>query len=103
MEVFKEIKGFNGRYEVSNLGNVRNINTRHILHPRLNREGYLRVGLRKEGSRKLHTYFVHRLVATAFVYNDNMQSKVQVNHIDNNRTNNISENLEWCTPSYNTK
>lgn len=103
MEVFKDIKGFQGRYEISNLGNVRNTTTKQLLHPRPNKEGYLRIGLRKKGSRKIYTYFIHRLVATAFIYNDDIQSKIQVNHIDNDRANNSSENLEWCTPSYNTK
>lgn len=102
IEVFKEIKGFERRYEISNLGNIRNYKTKRLLSPRPNKDGYLRIGLRQLKSRKIYTYFIHRLVAFAFLENKDPK-KSQINHIDNNRQNNRIDNLEWCTPSYNTK
>ena len=67
IEVFKEIKGFERRYEISNLGNIRNYKTKQLLSPRPNKDGYLRIGLRQLKSRKIYTYFIHRLVAFAFL------------------------------------
>lgn len=79
---------------MSNLGEVRSLKSNIILKPRLRSNGYLQVRL----SRK--TYLVHRLVAISFIPNTN--NFPQVNHIDENKSNNCVWNLEWCTAKYNT-
>ena len=96
-EIWKPIEGYEGLYEVSNLGRVKSLKRLHtkerILSQFLNHRGYARVNLWKEN--KSRKYSVHRLVAEAFI--PNPDSKPQVNHIDENKTNNSVENLEWCT------
>ena len=93
MEMWKDIKGYEGLYEVSNLGRVKS--KRKILKP-IDGE-YLKVGLSKNGVQK--TIAIHRLVAQCFVENKNNYSFV--NHKDENKHNNSMENLEWCTNIYN--
>ena len=92
VETFVKIEGFEN-YEVSNLGKVRNIKSRRILKPSLNEDGYLRHCLSENNKKKY--LFLHRILATAFI--DNPDEKPQVNHIDENKTNNDLSNLEWCT------
>lgn len=96
-EIWKEILGYEGLYEVSNLGKVRNMKTGRILKPRKNTRGYLYLNLYKKGTRK--TAKVHRLVSQAFL--PNLTNLPQVNHKDENKTNNCVDNLEWCTAQYN--
>ena len=91
-ETFVKIEGFNN-YEVSNLGKVRNMKSGKILKPRLQNNGYLMLCLYKNNKQK--NLLLHRIVATAFI--DNPEGKPQVNHIDENKTNNDLSNLEWCT------
>jgi len=106
-EVWKNIKGYEGSYQVSNLGRVKSLeravalkngSERHlkerILKPSTNRYGYLQA-LLCNGSGKVKTLLVHRLVCEAFY--ENPENKPCVNHIDENRTNNVASNLEWCT------
>ncbi len=101
-EIWKPILGYEGLYEVSNLGKVRSLNWKnkkgvvHELTYKLTRN-YFSVGLTKQGKQKWHK--VHRLVATAFI--DNPENKPQVNHKDCNKLNNCVSNLEWCTASEN--
>ena len=86
-------KQFNEKYEISSLGEVRNYKTNIILKPSINSKGYKRISLHGK------KYFIHRLVATLFISNnDNL---LQVNHIDGNKLNNNYKNLEWCTNQYN--
>lgn len=114
MEVWKDIKGFEKFYQVSNLGRVRSLDRvvemsdgrrrkerGQILKPRVktNRGGYLSVVLRKAGTRKDFT--VHQLVALAFVPNPDPETLTQINHKDEDKTNNKPSNLEWCTQEYN--
>ena len=99
MEIWKPVKGYEGYYEVSHTGHVRNAKTKHVLSPGDNGQR-LQVILSKEGVKKVHA--VHRLVAEAFIVNDCTDYKTQVNHKDNNRYNNCVDNLEWVTPSENT-
>ena len=95
-EIWKDI---DGRYSVSNLGNVKSnyANKERILKPIQNKRGYLTVDLRSPGKRK--TMLIHRLVAMAFIPNPN--NFLEVNHKDEDKTNNYVDNLEWCDTKYN--
>lgn len=107
-EIWKDIKGYEGLYQISNLGNVKALTrkynwrgtirktTEKILLPQLTWNGYFRVIFKNNKK-----YRVHRLVAEAFILNPLNLS--QVNHIDGNKQNNCVDNLEWCTRSENIK
>lgn len=110
-EIWKDIKGYEGLYQVSNLGRVRSIE-RTIKHKstygglyhirgqilKLKQDkGYLRIGLKKDNIKKY--YSIHRLVAEAFI--PNPHNYAQINHKDENPKNNEVNNLEWCTAKYN--
>jgi uncharacterized FAD-dependent dehydrogenase len=92
-EMWKDIKDFEGLYQVSSLGNIKNIKTNRVFNGYIQNTGYPTVTLKNK------KYSIHRLVALAFI--DNPLQKPQVNHIDSDRTNNKVENLEWCTHSEN--
>lgn len=99
---WRDIKGYEGLYQVSNLGEVRSLNygrtgKTRILKPRDNGIGYKTVTLSKNG--KIKNFFIHRLVAEAFIPNPN--NLPQVNHKDEDKANNIWTNLEWCNHEYN--
>ena len=98
-EIWKDVKGYEGMYCVSNFGRVKSFKRKKamILKPFYNMDGYLNVELRDSKSRK--TISVHRLVAIAFV--PNPLNKPQVNHIDEVKTNNNISNLEWVTQKEN--
>lgn len=93
---WKKIKGW-PRYSISNTGLVRNDNTGLILKPQTNTYGYYHVKLYGLYRRKITA--IHRLVAKAFIKNNN--KKPEVNHIDGNKKNNNVNNLEWVTVSEN--
>lgn len=93
-EIWRPIKGYDGVYEISNLGHIRKGTT--MLSP-WSQYGYSIVGLWKNGKCKKNR--VHRLVAEAFIPNPN--NLPSINHIDENKTNNIVSNLEWCSVGYN--
>ena len=95
-EIWKDIKGYEGLYEVSNLGNVKNIKGL-ILKNYSDKNGYLRVYLYNNFKRK--TCMVHRLVAEAFL--DNPNNYPQVNHKNEDKSCNTVDNLEWCNVKYN--
>lgn len=106
MEIWKNIKGYEGLYKVSNLGNVKSLDkkdsigrkvTGRIMKPTKRKDGYLEVTLHKGGKGK--HYLIHRLVAETFVLNQGNYK--EINHIDENKTNNKTSNLEWCNRSYN--
>lgn len=97
MEIWKDIKGYEGLYQVSNLGRVKSLHYRHsnrekILPLQKCRE-YLNVGLSKNG--KQTPYFIHRLVAQTFI--PNPDGLPEVNHKDENKYNNCIDNLEWIS------
>ena len=96
MEIWKDIKDYEGLYWISNLGLVKNKHGK-ILKPRLSSNGYYNICLYKNSKAKCYT--VHRLVAEAFINNpDNLP---EINHKDENRLNNEASNLEWCDRKYN--
>lgn len=110
-EIWKDIEGYEGVYQVSNLGRVRSLDRTYLLNDGRSQTargrimsqadtkcGYKGIKLRGGGIRK--GFRVHRLVAQAFIPNpDNLPL---VNHIDEDKHNNIVSNLEWCTHKYNT-
>lgn len=109
MEQWKAIKDYENLYEVSSLGNVRSVDryvktkngSRFIRGKEMakieDKDGYLKVCLCKNSVKK--SYMIHRLVANAFL--DNPFNYPSINHIDENKKNNSTENLEFCTVKYN--
>lgn len=93
-EIWKDVKGYEGYYEVSNLGRVKSLYRNKILKPNIVKRGYLQVKFYDN-----KCYLVHRLVAIAFLNNPN--NYPQVNHKDENTQNNCVLNLEWCSCYYN--
>lgn len=96
-EIWKDIEGYEGLYQVSNLCNIKRLNSGRILKQCKNTYGYLQVGLSKKG--KLKMFCVHILVARAFI--PNPENKSQVNHIDGDKENNNIDNLEWVSQEEN--
>lgn len=97
VETFLSVPGYEGLYEISNLGNVKSLRTGRIMKKPKNNVGYETVCLTKD--KKQNTYLIHRLVALAFIPNPN--GLPEINHKDEVKTNNCVENLEWCTREYN--
>lgn len=109
-EIWIDVKDFIGLYQVSNRGRVRSLDKYvkcgygrvrlfpgRILRPAKDKGGYLQVTLCKEG--KTTRCYIHRLVADAFL--PNPENLPEVNHINEDKTDNCVENLEWCTRKYN--
>ena len=101
-EEWRDIKDYEGKYQVSNLGRVKSLNyhrdnREQILNTNSDRYGYLKVILYKNGKGK--SYTIHKLVAEAFIPNPN--NYPIINHKDENKQNNRVDNLEWCTYQYN--
>lgn len=119
-EIWKNIEGYEGFYQVSNTGNVRSLDRiinaptifgeeTHILkkgkilkgrYSKIKRKKYVNyqtVALLKDGKRK--QFYIHRLVASSFI--PNPENKPQIDHIDGNPHNNCVENLRWCTQKEN--
>lgn len=98
-EIWKDIEGYEGLYQVSDKGRVRSMKfgKERILKPSKDGWGYIFVRLYKNGEQK--PYKVHRLVGQAFLLNPN--NLPEINHKDEDKTNNSVENLEWCDTKYN--
>lgn len=108
-EIWKDITGYEGYYMVSNLGRVKSLEKtvrcdrgyriipEKILKAGIRANGYLIVRLSKDGKEK--TYMIHRLVASVFC--ENPEGYTEVNHKDEDKTNNNVDNLEYCSRSYN--
>lgn len=111
IEIWKDIKNYEGYYQISNLGNIKSLERivkvnnngdfgkkqERVLKPHLQNNGYYYITLYKGNKRKNN--LIHRLVADAFI--DNPNNYPIINHKDENKQNNNVENLEWCTYSYN--
>lgn len=113
IEIWKDVVGYEGLYQVSNLGRIKSSEIRKlrkdgriykrnelILKPHIINSGYYTICLLKNGESK--RFLIHRLVAIAFIKNLNKNLTI-INHKDENKLNNNFENLEWCDKSYNAK
>ena len=110
-EIWKDIEGYEGIYQISNYGRVKSLerwvkigDNKRIIKSgirtiKINNSGYNIISLFKDGKEK--TCLIHRLVAEAFI--PNPENLPEINHKDENKTNNRVDNLEWCTHEYNTK
>lgn len=107
-EIWNDIKGYEGLYQVSNFGNIKSLygwnagskkyfKRNLIMKPKISNTGYYNIVLHKNKLSK--TYNVHRLVAETFI--PNIENKETVNHKDGNKLNNCINNLEWATRSEN--
>lgn len=110
-EVWKDIKGYEGLYQISTLGRIKSLGRyvyyskgnynryypERILNGSVNNEGYMRITLSK--NKVPTTYLIHRLVSDAFIPNPN--NLPCINHKDEDKTNNVVSNLEYCTVAYN--
>lgn len=92
-------------YQINRNGKIKSLNYNRtgkekILKERKNQKGYLLINLFKNGKGK--QFQIHRIVSFMFIENDDKINKIEVNHKDENKSNNCVENLEWCTHKYNT-
>lgn len=110
-EIWKDVIGYEEQYQVSNLGNIRSKDRTiidclgrrrtlksHKIRIQTSKIGYKQVLLHKDG--KMKTHLVHRLVAEAFIPKTE-ENKNEINHKDENKSNNTVDNLEWCDHKYN--
>lgn len=113
IEIWKDVIGYEGLYQISSLGNIKTYDKKvwnvsankfsifksKVLKQKTTFSGYKRIGLVKNKKQKF--YFIHRILAFAFI--ENTFNKPFINHIDGIKTNNTISNLEWCTQSENEK
>ena len=89
----RDIKGYEGLYAVTSCGKIYSYKRKAFLRPGKNSRGYLCVNLSKNGKSK--TYYLHRLVVETYI--PNPENKLEINHKDENKTNNCVNNLEWIS------
>ena len=99
MEIWKDIKGYEGKYQVSSEGRIWSISRQNVLKPVLQRNGYYRVTLIAKNGKKINES-VHRLVALMFIPNE--ECLTQVDHINEDKSDNRVCNLRWVTAKENT-
>ena len=97
MEIWKDIKGYEGLYQVSILGRIKSLRRNLIMKPQNHPEGYSIIKLSKKGESKIK--YIHILVAEHYLIKDD--KNLVVNHKDGNKKNNSFSNLEWVTQSEN--
>ena len=102
MEIWKDIEGYEGLYQVSNMGRVKSLDYKHTGKEKImklfkNKKGYLQINLSKNNEQKFFT--VHRLVALAFI--PNQLNKPFIDHINTVKDDNRADNLRWCTAKEN--
>lgn len=113
-EIWKDIEGFYGKYQISSMGRVKSLErlrksklgslafvNEKILKGKIDKDGYVEYALCTGEHKQVKYYRAHRLVATAFIPNPN--NYLIVNHINETKDDNRVENLEWCTNQYNTE
>jgi hypothetical protein len=98
-ELLEGIKGYEGKYQISNYGRVWSVKRQIYLKPKTTRDGYYAVCLVAKNGKLKHER-IHRLVALMFCPKE--KDKIVVNHLDGNKKNNYYKNLEWCTVKENT-
>lgn len=103
-EIWKDIKGYEGLYQISNFGRIKKVPTNKILSIWINDKGYKSISLWK--NKKHNSFQIHRLLALHFIpIPDQLKNidlhKLSINHKDENKLNNDLDNLEWCTQEYN--
>lgn len=101
-EIWKDIEGFEGKYQISSMGRVKSLNFKltgkeQIMSLKVNKYGYKQILLYKD--KKYKTFLIHRLVAQAFI--PNPENKPEIDHINTNKTDNRVENLRWATSKEN--
>lgn len=89
----KDVKGYENIYGITSCGKVWSYKYKKFLKPAANRDGYLRVKLYKDNEKKI--YYIHRLVAEAYI--PNIDNLPEVDHIDNDKSHNYVNNLQWIT------
>lgn len=99
MDGFIDIIGYEELYKINNEGNIWSVRFKKILKGRIHTHGYLRVCLCKENITK--DFYIHRLVAQHFLPNPN--NYLIIDHLDNNKKNNLASNLRWTTSSENNR
>lgn len=100
-KIWKDIKGYEGLYQISSEGEVLNVNRQGIKKPRLDKDGYFLIDLSKNN--QATTFRLNRLVAKHFLDIPNNADELAVDHIDGNRQNNRVDNLQWLTLQDNNK